>query len=102
MRGGLFAQGELILERIENALVIPAAAVREEFGQTFVYAIDGAVMRKKPVTIGQADGTGTLQVLMGLRAGDRIVKSNLGQLRDASPVQIREHPASAAHPAGGK
>lgn len=98
LRGGLFAQGDLTLERIENAAVVPASAVREEIGQTFVYAIEGGVVRKKPVRTGLADAGGALQVLSGLAAGDRVVKSNLGQLRGDSPVVIRSQ-ASAAAPA---
>ena len=96
LRGGLFAQGDLTLERIENVVVVPASAVREEIGQTFVYAIENGVVRKKPVRIGQADSSGTLQVLSGLAAGDRIVKSNLGQLRNESPVLVRTPAAPAA------
>ena len=96
LRGGLFAQGELTVERIENVVTVPATAVREEVGQTFVYAIDNGVVRKKPVRIGPADSAGTLQVLSGISAGERIVKTNLGQLRDRSPVLVRAPAAPAA------
>jgi len=99
LRGGLFAQGDLTLERIENVVAVPASAVREEIGQTFVYAIENGLVRKKPVRIGQADASGTLQVLSGLVAGERIVKSNLGQLRRDSPAVVRSQGAPAT-PAG--
>ncbi len=97
LRGGLFAQGELILERMENVLLAPTSAVREEIGQTFVYAIENGFLRRRPVKIGAGDGNGIEQVLGGLQAGDRIVKSNLGQLRDGSAAQVRERPASSAN-----
>ncbi len=101
LRGGLFAQGELILERLENTLVVPASAVHEEVGRSFVYAIENGQLRRRPVKIGLADPSGTVQVLEGLAAGDRVVRSNLGQLRDAAVVQIRDHPAAATpRPAG--
>ena len=96
LRGGLFAQGELTVERIENVVTVPATAVREEVGHTFVYAIDNGVVRKKPVRIGPADSADTLQVLSGISAGERIVKTNLGQLRDQSPVLVRAPAAPAA------
>lgn len=95
LRGGLFAQGELILERMERVLLVPASAVREEIGQTFVYVIDNGHLRRRPVKIGASDGKGIEQALEGLAAGDRIVRSNLGQLRDGSAVQVRERPASS-------
>ena len=47
LRSGLFAQGGVILERIENALAMPASALREEAGQSFVYAIEGGTLRKE-------------------------------------------------------
>ncbi len=96
LRGGLFAQGDLTLERIENVVTIPASAVREELGQTFVYAIESGAVRKKSVRVGQSDAHGALLVLSGLAPGERIVKSNLGQLRNESPVQVRGQGASAA------
>ncbi|HXZ92788.1 MAG TPA: efflux RND transporter periplasmic adaptor subunit, partial [Burkholderiales bacterium] len=37
LRGGLFAQGGLTLERVEGVLLIPATALREELGERFVY-----------------------------------------------------------------
>ena len=102
LRGGLFAQGDLVLERIENALVVPTPAVREEIGQSFVYVIDNGLLRKRPVKIGQTDANGTVQVLAGLASGDQVVKGNLGQLRDASPAQVRGRAAAASTPTAGR
>lgn len=102
LRGGMFAQGELTLERVDNALLVPSSAVREEVGQTFVYAIENGVLRRKPVKAGAADVRGNVQVLSGLAAGDRIVRSNLGQLRDASPVHVRDAVPAASPPAGAR
>ncbi len=99
LRGGLFAQGDLTLERIENVVAVPASAVREEIGETFVYSIENGLVRKKQVKIGQAGANGTLQVLSGLAAGDRIVKNNLGQLRNDSPAVVRSQ-GTPSTPAG--
>jgi len=90
LRGGLFAQGGLTLERVEGALVIPAAALREELGQRFVYVLDGGVLKKKPVTAGAADGAGRVQVLAGLAPGDRVVTRDLGTLREGAPARLVE------------
>lgn len=101
LRAGLFAQGELIVERLENALVIPASAVREEIGQTFVYAIENDKLRRRPVRIGLSDANGGVQVLEGLAAGDRVVRSNLGQLRDSAQIQVRDRPPAASPRSAG-
>lgn len=82
LRGGMFAQGALTLSRIDNALAVPASAVREEIGQTFVYAIEDGLVKRKNVKVGAPDAAGRVQVLDGLAAGDRIVRVNLGSLRE--------------------
>jgi membrane fusion protein (multidrug efflux system) len=88
LRGGMFAQGALTLSRIDNALAAPASAVREEIGQTFVYAIEGGVIRRKNVKVGAPGADGRVQVLEGLAAGDRIVRVNLGSLREGVAARL--------------
>lgn len=88
LRGGMFAQGALTLSRVDNALAVPASAVREEIGQTFVYAIDGGIVRRKNVKVGPPDAAGRVQVLDGLAAGDRIVRVNLGSLREGVAARL--------------
>jgi membrane fusion protein, multidrug efflux system len=88
LRAGLFAQGAVSLERIEGALVVPASAVREEIGRNSVYAlVDGAVQRRV-VKIGPADAADRVQVLDGLAPGDRIVRANLGTLREGTMARL--------------
>ena len=88
LRAGLFAQGAVSLERIQGALVVPASSVREEIGRNSVYAlVDGAV-RRRVVTIGPADAADRVQVLDGLAPGDRIVRANLGTLREGTMARL--------------
>jgi RND family efflux transporter MFP subunit len=88
LRAGLFAQGAVSLERIEGALIVPASAVREELGRNVVYAlVDGAVKRRA-VKIGPADAADRVQVLEGLEPGDRIVRANLGTLREGVAARL--------------
>jgi RND family efflux transporter MFP subunit len=88
LRGGMFAQGALTLSRMDSALTVPATAVREEIGQTFVYAIDGGMVKRKNVKVGEPDAAGRVQVLDGLSAGERIVRVNLGSLRDGLGARL--------------
>ncbi len=88
LRGGMFAQGALTLSRVDNALAVPASAVREEIGQTFVYAIQDGVVKRKNVKVGAPDPAGRVQVLEGLAAGDRIVRVNLGSLREGIAARL--------------
>jgi RND family efflux transporter MFP subunit len=88
LRGGMFAQGALTLSRVENTLAVPATAVREEIGQTYVYAIENNLIKRKNVKVGPADAAGRVQVLEGLAAGDRIVRVNLGSLREGVTARL--------------
>ncbi len=88
LRGGMFAQGALTLSRIEGALAVPASAVREEIGQTFVYAIEDGLVKKRNVKVGPPDAAGRVQVLEGLAAGERIVRVNLGSLREGMAARL--------------
>ncbi|HVP08703.1 MAG TPA: efflux RND transporter periplasmic adaptor subunit [Burkholderiales bacterium] len=88
LRGGMFAQGALTLARQDHALAVPATAVREEIGQSFVYAIEGGLVKRKNVKLGAADSAGRVQVLEGLAAGDRVVRNNLGPLREGAAARI--------------
>lgn len=95
LRGGMFAQGALTLSRVEHALTVPASAVREEIGQTFVYALDDGLVKRKNVKAGAPDAAGRVQVLEGLAAGERIVRVNLGTLREGASARL-SGPAPAA------
>ncbi len=95
LRGGMFAQGALTLSRVEHVLTVPASAVREEIGQTFVYGIEDGLVKRKNVKIGTPDAAGRVQVLEGLAAGERIVRVNLGNLREGATARL-SGPAPAA------
>lgn len=88
LRSGMFAQGAASLGRIEGALVVPSSAVREEIGQSYVYALVEGRVKKRPVKVGPADPEGRVQVLDGLAPGERIVKNNLGSLREGVEAKV--------------
>ena len=96
LRGGLFAQGTVSLDRVEGALLVPASAVREEIGQNHVYALIDGMVKRKAVKVGPADAAGRVQVLEGLAPGDRIVKYNLGSLREGTAARLAGPQAEAA------
>jgi len=115
VRAGLFAQGRLTLEQRDGAVVVPVAAVRDVAGRVFVYAIEGDRLVERPVRLGLRDddarlpngGAGIVEVLEGLKPGDRIVAVNLGALRAggravvgvAAPAAVAPASPAAAAPA---
>lgn len=88
LRAGLFAQGGLTLERFERALIVPATAVREENGRRFVYLLDDQTLRRRTVTAETADASGRVRILSGLEPGTRVVRNDLGALRDGMAARV--------------
>ena len=96
LRGGLFAQGSLILERLPAAVVVPLSAVREDAGKRYVYAVEDGRVAKREVKLGATlRDQGLVQVTSGLAPGTRVVRSNLGQLREGAAARLAgEAPAA--------
>ncbi|HEX9181286.1 MAG TPA: efflux RND transporter periplasmic adaptor subunit [Burkholderiales bacterium] len=94
LRGGLFAQGVLILERLPAAVVVPLSAVREEAGSRYVYALENGRIARHEVKLGVTlRDQGLVQVTAGLAPGTSVVRSNLGQFREGATARVTGQPA---------
>jgi membrane fusion protein (multidrug efflux system) len=94
LRGGMFAQGSLTLQRYDGALPIPASAAREDGARRYVYALVDGAIRRREVKLGDDDSSGRVNVLAGLQPGDVIVRNNLGPLRDGASARVLEQRAA--------
>ena len=83
LRAGLFAHGELMLSAGEPRVVVPAAALHEEGGERYVFAIEGGRVTKRVVQVAYVTA-GRAVIEQGLAGGTTIVAVNLGQL----PIEI--------------
>jgi membrane fusion protein, multidrug efflux system len=89
LRGGMFAQGTLRIAESADAKVIPASAVHEEGGATYVYRIDRDRLARQPVEVAIRDAaTGQVGIRSGLEAGDRVIVSALANLQSGTAVRI--------------
>jgi HlyD family secretion protein len=81
LRPGMAGQARVAVERIADALLMPAAAALQEDGQTVAYVQRRNRFERRSILVGQRSGD-QLVVLEGLAAGDRVA------LRDPSkPVE---------------
>jgi membrane fusion protein (multidrug efflux system) len=96
LRPGHFAQIKVEASRRENALVVPAAALVQEAGGTFVWKIqaDGTGVRV-PVELGLRRA-GSVEIVSGLEAGDRVVSAGTHKVLPGAPLQVTEPAAPAA------
>lgn len=91
VRAGMFAQGEIVLDKRDAALVIPLSAVLTHQTQTSVVRVEQGALIYQPVTLGLRSGFGRdaqVEVIEGLRAGESIVRKPSEHLPKNSKVKI--------------
>ncbi len=85
---GIYGTVEIQLETQSQALLLPAGSVRFD-GEPHVYLLNGdSTISKTPVKLGFDDGQ-WLQIVTGLRGGDRVVETMIGRLQDGDQVVVR-------------
>ncbi len=87
LRPGLFARVSLILERREDALVVPEQAIVPVGQTTFVYRVADGKAVMTPVKLGLRR-PGLVEILEGLSAGDLVVTDGQLKIRDGAAVQV--------------
>ena len=91
LKGGMFAQGELVLNSSEPVLAIPAAAVKFESAVPIVYTLEGDRIARKQITLGiQNEGSGLVEIRDGLKAGERVIVADIGNRKPGSKATVRE------------
>jgi membrane fusion protein (multidrug efflux system) len=73
--------------KINNVFAIPEIAILQSANGAAVYVIKNGVATIRPVKIGNLTENGVL-VEAGLKAGDKIIISNIAKVRPNAPVQI--------------
>jgi len=79
----------LVLEERPDALMVDRGAFFESGGGRVAYTVTDGIARRTPIATG-ATSIGKVEVLQGLREGDRIVISSLEPFGRADTVLIRE------------
>lgn len=93
---GAFVEVYLLSTPMEGVISLPHTALTEEQGSFFAYLqLDEEGYRKQPVTLG-ADNGESVQILSGIKAGDRVVTQGAYQVKLASatnaiPAHSHEH-----------
>lgn len=97
LRGGLFAQGELLLAIGAPVPTVPAGALRSEAGVPYVLVVDGERLGRRLVQPGRVSDDGArVEIRDGLAVGMRVVSAKLDRLADGMAVRIAPAAAPAA------
>ncbi|MDR1341385.1 MAG: efflux RND transporter periplasmic adaptor subunit [Prevotellaceae bacterium] len=85
---GSFVSVYLLSNAQENVISVPVSALTEEQGLNFVYLqVDEDGYRKQEVSLGQSNGD-RVQILSGLKAGDRVVSKGAYQVKLAAVSSV--------------
>jgi len=71
LKPGMSAQLSIVVDKIPNALTIPAQASFQKSGRTVVYVLHGGRFQEQEIEVRRRSGDRVL-VAKGLRAGDRV------------------------------
>jgi membrane fusion protein (multidrug efflux system) len=92
LKPGLFARVTVVVDKRDNALVVPeTAVVPDGIGKT-VFIVENGKAKRMPVELGKRL-PGKVEVVKGLKAGMQIVTAGQMRLREGSPVAIKEKAA---------
>lgn len=84
-----FVNVRLRVKTLDNAVLMPAAALQFGGTGTFAYVVDSEdKVQLSPVKVGP--GNGQTQVVDGLKAGDRVVLEGTDRLRSGDKVEVVE------------
>ncbi|MBP1678309.1 MAG: hypothetical protein H6Q29_220, partial [Bacteroidetes bacterium] len=86
---GAFAEVELVLREIPDAVMIPSQALVPDIEGHKVYVVEGGVTGVRRVEIGLRTEK-DVQIVNGLRAADTVITTGILQLVPGAPVRITE------------
>lgn len=94
LKAGAFAKAEVLVRKDTGIPFIPEDAVVNFAGITKVFVVADGRVAERSVRLG-ARQDGMVEVLEGVKLGEQVAASNLGQLSQGQPVTV-EAPAKAA------
>ncbi len=86
LRPGYFARAQVVVEPGARAVVIPPRAIISSAGVTKVFVLDGDRARERVIKVG-ARVNADIEVIEGLRPGERVIVSNVNRLSEGARVR---------------
>jgi RND family efflux transporter MFP subunit len=87
LRPGMYGEAALELARHMGAVVVPAEAVQVSNGKAFVFVVEGDVVRRRAVVLGEDLGE-ELELAAGLTPGTVVVQRGIDGLSDGARVRL--------------
>lgn len=102
LKPGFFTEVTLASETRKGALVVPEGAIQASDKGFVTYVVQQDKAQLRPVAIGLRTGTGIVEILSGVKAGEVVVTEGSDRLADGVAVQIARGGASSSPSAVAK
>jgi len=89
LQPGMLVTARIAIEKKNDALLLPVAALVKEKTKSFVFIFDGGKIKKAPVEVGFNDGA-NVEIVAGLQPTDLAIMPGQQVLRDGESVKITE------------
>ncbi len=93
---GMFAKAKIFIKEKPDALVIPATALRQTEKEAQASMLIGDKVKTTPVTVGY-ESVDYVEILSGLKDGDRVVSQITDKIRDGVKVEVVEELKYESH-----
>jgi membrane fusion protein (multidrug efflux system) len=98
LRPGMFSRVRVILGERTNALLVPEEAIVPMGDEFYVFTVVDGTARRVRVKLGVRRAA-HVEILEGVRAGDRVVTAGIRVQRDGQPVRVIGESSSVERPA---
>lgn len=92
LRPGLFVHVRLDLDAHDHALVVPVSAVLLELSGSYIFVVDDKNIAKRRLVQTGLDDDKMIEILSGLKEGERVVTVGQFRLSDGDAVKIVPEP----------
>ncbi|MBW4663805.1 MAG: efflux RND transporter periplasmic adaptor subunit [Chroococcus sp. CMT-3BRIN-NPC107] len=89
LRPGMFASAAITIANVPG-IAIPAKAVLPQTNSSAIAFVltEGDIVRSRNIEVGEVIGNGNVEIINGLKIGDRVVVAGAGYLKDGDKVQV--------------
>jgi membrane fusion protein (multidrug efflux system) len=88
LKPGTFARVHIESGKIDTVLTLPYSAMQYRYGVNRVFLVDGDKLAVRELKVGERLGD-RMEILSGVKAGDRVAASDIDKLADGMPVKIK-------------
>ncbi len=85
---GMYGRASVVLETKPNALTLPAAAVKNDGKESFVFLTENGKAKRRVITVGLNDGK-RVEIAAGLSGTEDVIAGGKGTIREGQAVETK-------------